>query len=68
MAPPNIRPKGDSREKNASNVPSLTELKALQKTKRECGKRIEELKYKLFQLTDKHMDQAIVILKKWTKA
>lgn len=67
MAQLNTLPKGNLREKNASNVPTIAELKALQKDKRECSKRIEELKYKLFQLTEKHMSQAVVILKKWTK-
>ena len=49
------------------DVPSLAELKALRRSQREASQRVEELKLRLFQITEKHMDQAISLIKGWIK-
>lgn len=63
MAKPNSR--------NASTVddaPQLAELKALRKAQRESTQRIEELKLRLFQISERHMEQAISIMKQWVRS
>lgn len=49
-------------------APSLAELKALRAAQRESSQRVEELKLRLFQMTERHMDQAIAIIKSWVNA
>lgn len=63
MAKPNSR--------NANTVddaPQLAELKALRKAQRESNQRIEELKLRLFQISERHMEQAINIMKQWVRS
>lgn len=57
-------PKG----KAAANAPSpeeLAELKALRKAQRDASQRVEELKLRLFQISERHMDQAIALMRRW---
>lgn len=51
-----------------TDAPSLAELKALRAAQRESSRRVEELKLRLFQMTERHMDQAIAIIKSWVNA
>ncbi len=44
---------------------SLTELKTLRKAQRETHQRVEELKMKLFRMTEQHMDQAVNLIRRW---
>ncbi len=44
---------------------AMEELKALKKKQRETSRRVEELKLRLLQLSEKHWDQSINILKGW---
>lgn len=57
--------------KNTSTVnddtPRLVELRALRKEQKESSQRIEELKLRLFQISERHMEQAITIMKQWVR-
>ncbi len=44
---------------------AIASLKARRKAQREASRRAEELRMRLLQLTDKHWDQTISILKGW---
>ena len=63
-------PKPNALPQAASNteVPTLAELKALRAAQRETSQRVEELKLRLFQITERHMDQAVSIIKTWVNA
>lgn len=52
---------------NAADAPRLAELKALRKAQRDSTQRIEETKLRLFQMSERHMDQIISILKQWVR-
>lgn len=67
MANQNLQPKSYSNGKKKLNVDSTPERRAAQILRQKCAKRVEELKYTLFRLTDNHMDQVITILKRWAK-
>ena len=47
------------------NLPSLSDVKALRHAQKETNQRVEELKLKLFRMTDQHMDQAVNVIKRW---
>ena len=49
----------------SDTAPTLAESKALRATQRETSQRVEELKLRLFQMTEHHMDQAVSIIKSW---
>lgn len=49
------------------DAPAIAELRMLHKKKRETTRRLEELKIKIFHVTERHMDQAVSILKGWLK-
>ena len=48
-------------------VPSLADLKALRLAQRETNQRVEELKLKLFHITEQHMDHAVRLIRRWMK-
>ena len=47
------------------NAPSLSELKALRAAQRDRAQRVEELKVRLFRITEQHMDQAVRLIRRW---
>ena len=47
--------------------PSREELRARQLERREANKRVDDLKTKLFRLTEGHMEQTVRILRSWLK-
>ncbi|SDF28387.1 flagellar M-ring protein FliF [Desulfovibrio legallii] len=47
------------------SVPSLTQLRALRLAQKESNQRIEELKMRLFRITEQHMDQAVRLVRRW---
>ena len=55
------QPVGDG----GKNLPSLADIKALRHAQKETNQRVEELKLRLFRMTDQHMDQAVNIIKRW---
>lgn len=55
------QPAGDG----GKNLPSLADVKALRHAQKETNQRVEELKLRLFRMTDQHMDQAVNIIKRW---
>ncbi|MEG2172409.1 MAG: hypothetical protein RRY29_04025 [Desulfovibrionaceae bacterium] len=60
--------KPNSRSANTfDESPKMMELKALRKNQRESSQRIEELKLRLFQISERHMDQTISIIKQWVR-
>ena len=59
-------PVGDeSVDDGGKNLPSLADIKALRYAQKETNQRVEELKLRLFRMTDQHMDQAVNIIKRW---
>lgn len=60
---PNVRPAASE-----DNVPSLAELRAYRHAQKETNRRVEELRLRLFRMTEQHMDQAIRIIKRWMDA
>lgn len=51
--------------KNGPLPPELAELKAIRVAQRATNQRVEELKLKLFRVTEQHMDQAISLIRRW---
>lgn len=49
----------------AAAPPSLAELRALRLAQRATNQRVEELKLKLFRMTEQHMDQAVSLIRRW---
>ncbi len=49
----------------AGDPAAVEELKAWKKKQRETSRRVEELKLRLLQLSEKHWDQSINIIKGW---
>ena len=49
----------------AENNATLSQLKALRLAQKESNQRVEELKMRLFHITEKHMDQAVRLIKRW---
>lgn len=45
--------------------PSLAELKAIRLAQKATNRRVEELKLKLFRMTEQHMDQAVSLIRRW---
>lgn len=46
-------------------APSLAELRALRQAQRATNQRVEELKLKLFRITERHMDQTVGLIRRW---
>ena len=44
---------------------SLAQLKTLRRAQKETNQRVEELKLRLFRITEQHMDQAVRLIKRW---
>ena len=44
---------------------SLAELKTIRLAQRAVNQRVEELKMKLFRMTEQHMDQAVNLIRRW---
>ncbi len=49
----------------SGSTPSLAQLKALRLAQKETNQRVEELKLRLFRITEQHMDQAVRLIKRW---
>lgn len=62
MAKPSSR-----QNSNSVDTPQLMELKAMRKAQRQTTQRIEEIKSRLFQISEQHMDQVINIMKQWVR-
>ena len=54
-----------ARGEGGKNAPSLVELKAMRLAQKETNQRVEELKLRLFRITEQHMDQAVRLIKRW---
>ncbi len=48
-----------------SDLPSLAELKQIRLAQRATNQRVEELKMRLFRITEQHMDQAVSLIRRW---
>lgn len=51
--------------RSGSAPPSLSELRAIRLAQKATNQRVEELKLRLFRLTEQHMDQAVSLLRRW---
>lgn len=47
--------------------PALADLKAIRLAQKATNQRVEELKLKLFRMTEQHMDQAVSLIRRWLK-
>ena len=56
--------KAPNRQLTESNS-TLSQLKALRLAQKESNQRVEELKMRLFHITEQHMDQAVRLIKRW---
>lgn len=45
--------------------PTLSELRNLRMQQRATNQRVEELKLRLFRLTERHMEQAVSLIRRW---
>ena len=59
-----LPPKAPNRQLTESNS-TLSQLKALRLAQRESNQRVEELKMRLFHITEQHMEQAVRLIKRW---
>ena len=59
-----LPPSENSRQLTESSA-SLSQLKALRLAQKESNQRVEELKMRLFHITEQHMDQAVRLIKRW---
>ena len=59
-----LKPNQAGRVPAESNA-SLSQLKALRLAQKESNQRVEELKLRLFHITEQHMDQAVRLIKRW---
>ena len=59
-----LPPKAQNRQLSESNS-TLSQLKALRLAQKESNQRVEELKMRLFHITEQHMDQAVRLIKRW---
>ncbi|WP_298998627.1 flagellar M-ring protein FliF [uncultured Desulfovibrio sp.] len=59
-----LPPKAQNRQLTESNS-TLSQLKALRLAQKESNQRVEELKMRLFHITEQHMDQAVRLIKRW---
>jgi hypothetical protein len=56
---------GLSSAQNGGKDTSLSQLKALRIAQKEGNHRVEELKMRVFRITEQHMDQAVRLIKRW---
>ena len=59
-----LPPKAADRQLTENNA-TLSQLKALRLAQKESNQRVEELKMRLFHITEQHMDQAVRLIKRW---
>lgn len=50
---------------SAAAPPSLSQLKAVRLAQKATNQRVEELKLRLFRLTEQHMEQAVSLIRRW---
>ena len=50
-----------------ANAPSLAELKEIRLARKATAQRVEDLKLRLFRMTEQHMDQAVSLIRRWLK-
>ena len=47
--------------------PALADLRAIRLAHKATNQRVEELKLRLFRMTEQHMDQAVSLIRRWLK-
>lgn len=58
-------PPSETSRQLTEGTPALSQLKALRLAQKESNQRVEELKMRLFHITEQHMDQAVRLIKRW---
>lgn len=60
-----MKQSGPKNKANENLPASLEELKALRLAQRATNRRVEELKEKLFRITEQRMEQTVSIIRNW---
>lgn len=47
--------------------PALADIRAIRLAQKATNQRVEELKLRLFRMTEQHMDQAVSLIRRWLK-
>lgn len=53
--------------KSGPQPPALADLRAIRLSQRATNQRVEELKLRVFRMTEQHMDQAVSLIRRWLK-
>lgn len=48
-------------------TPALADIRAIRLAQKATNQRVEELKLRLFRMTEQHMDQAVSLIRRWLK-
>lgn len=51
--------------KDGRTPPALADLRALRLAQKATNQRVEELKLRVFRMTEQHMDQAVRLIRRW---
>ncbi|SCM74717.1 flagellar M-ring protein FliF [Desulfovibrio sp. 86] len=65
LKPSPSRPSPLTGDESSLASSSLAQLKTLRRAQRETNQRVEDLKLRLFRITEQHMDQAVRLIKRW---
>lgn len=49
------------------DTPALADIRAIRLAQKATNQRVEELKLRLFRMTEQHMDQAVSLIRRWLK-
>ncbi|WP_308621261.1 flagellar M-ring protein FliF [uncultured Desulfovibrio sp.] len=53
--------------KGGPQPPALADLRAIRLAQKATSQRVEELKLRVFRMTEQHMDQAVSLIRRWLK-
>ena len=51
----------------SGSSPALSDIRAIRLAQKATNQRVEELKLRLFRMTEQHMDQAVSLIRRWLK-
>ncbi|MBD5647506.1 MAG: flagellar M-ring protein FliF [Desulfovibrio sp.] len=51
----------------SGSSPALADIRAIRLAQKATNQRVEELKLRLFRMTEQHMDQAVSLIRRWLK-
>lgn len=53
--------------KGGPQPPALADLRAIRLAQKATSQRVEELKLRVFRMTEQHMDQAVSLIRRWLR-